>query len=137
MTCLMAFCLVAAVRNAFWRGVDDPRWEERWRQLNPADRTRIAAATRPRTSRIELDGPEEAELAKGFFRRDRRRCAYIELPAFIILTTLAALWLASPLSNDTFFLVFFPLLLANLLWQRIRERQLNGEIREVSPEAAP
>jgi hypothetical protein len=70
LTGILAFGVVFIARHAFWRGVDDPEWEMRWRQLDPVDRTRIATATRPAGSRIELDAPGEAELAQGFRRRD-------------------------------------------------------------------
>ncbi len=131
----MALSLVFVARYALWRGVDDPGWEKRWRELDPADRTRIATATRLVTSRVELDEPEEAGLAEGFRRRDQRRQSYIELPVLLLLTTLGALWIAGSLPASTFYWFFWPLLIANLVWQRLRERHLNGSIRQVSPDA--
>jgi len=61
---LFAFLLV-------WRKEgDDPVWQERWRALSPADRTRIARAAR---SGALLSSQEEIELAAGYARRDQRR----------------------------------------------------------------
>jgi hypothetical protein len=135
MTTITALGLLLVARNAFWSGPDSRTWEERWHRLGPADRTRIATATRPRGSAIKLSEVEEVDLAKGFRRREARRCAYIELPALILLTTVGALWIADLLSSSEFYWTFWPLVIAYLVWQRLRERHLNGKIRQVSPDS--
>jgi hypothetical protein len=95
--------LVAVV--AIWRtGDDDPTWEERWRELSAADRTRISAAAR---SGSLLASPEEIELAAGFARRDRfnrrrqRRSSYVEAPMFFLVAASTALSLAGMAHNFT------------------------------------
>lgn len=66
----IAVILIVALVLAFRVKGDDPDWEERWRALSPADRTRITAAAR---SGELLASEDEIELAAGFARRDRRR----------------------------------------------------------------
>jgi hypothetical protein len=54
---------------------------------------------------------------------------------FLLLTALGVLWIAGLLPASTFYWFFWPLLLANTAWQLLRERHLNGKIRQVSPDA--
>ncbi|MBS1890809.1 MAG: hypothetical protein JST59_05925 [Actinobacteria bacterium] len=80
--------LASLVSTAFGAGDDSSNWELRWKSLTPADRDRIASATR---SGAEFDDPEEAELAAGFTSRRRRRSSYVEAPMTFILVTATAL----------------------------------------------
>lgn len=64
--------VVGAAVLVFRDRVDESDWEERWRALTPADRTRIAAAARHGNL---LADPEEIDLAAGYARRQRRRRA--------------------------------------------------------------
>ena len=56
----VALIFLGATVAIFRVGNSDPDWEERWRSLDPSDRTRIKAAVR---SGALLADPEEIELA--------------------------------------------------------------------------
>jgi hypothetical protein len=98
---IAAIAFVALVRIG--KDTDDPVWEERWRALSPAERTRIAAATR---SGDLLASPEEIELAAGFARRDRRRLSPRTLANAIRLLLGIAL-IAGGLAADSIILLAF------------------------------
>jgi hypothetical protein len=94
--------------------------------------TRAATATRPRTSRSrnEPDDPEEAELAKEFLRRDRRRCRAARLIVAIDAPIGAVLILADPLAGAAISIAFgalflllglFPLNFAHQVGRALRE----------------
>jgi hypothetical protein len=89
---------------AVWRvGDDDPAWEERWHDLSPADRARIAAAAR---SGALLASPEEIELAAGFARHDRRRRGPYNLLSAVGIPLGLALIAGGIVADSVLFLLF-------------------------------
>ena len=82
---------------------DDPIWEERWRALSAADRSRIARAAR---SGDLLASEEEIELAAGYARRDRRRQLPYALALGIRLPLGIALIAGGLLADSGVFIVF-------------------------------
>jgi hypothetical protein len=94
---------------------DDPEWLERWKTLSPAERTRIAAATR---SGALLASHEEIELAAGFARRDRRRLSPWTLANVIRLLLGIALIAGGLAADSIILLVFGVLFLFGGIWAR-------------------
>jgi len=92
---------------------DDPIWEERWRALSPADRSRIARAAR---SGDLLASEEEIELAAGYARRDRRRQLPYALALGIRLPLGIALIAGGLLADSGVFIVFGVLFAIAGLW---------------------
>jgi len=80
--------------------MDDPAWEERWRELSPAERARFARAAR--TGSL-LASQEEIELAAGFARRDLRRRAPFTM-SYVARVAIGLAFLAAGLIADSILL---------------------------------
>jgi hypothetical protein len=110
-------------------GADDPNWELRWRSLDPGYRDWLAAMTTDPRWMKTLTDPEEVELAKGFARRERRRLAYFDLAAGVLVALVVALTLAGlvRLSATGFALGLFAL----VRWgaESWRQRQIRQKVR--------
>jgi hypothetical protein len=114
---------------AVWKvgGDEDLPWEERWRDLPPADRARITAAAR---SGALLASEEEIELAAGFARRDRRRRGpfsflyAVRIPVGLILID------GGLLAHSLLFLLFGTAFLLAGLWSLRRTLQISRAERE-------
>jgi Flp pilus assembly protein TadB len=126
---LLAIVIGAAVL-VFRDRVDDSAWEERWRALSPADRTRIAAAARSGTL---LADPEEMELAAGYARRERRRRApYAFRATFLGLFLGAALIIAGVAHDSAALLVVGAVVLLLTVIGLLRESQAADNLRETA-----
>jgi hypothetical protein len=108
---IAAVALVVLVRIG--RDGDDPAWEERWGDLDPAERTRIAAAAR---SGALLPSQEDIELAAGFARRDRRQNGPWTLVNVIRLLLGVALIARGLVASSIILLVFGVFFLLGSLW---------------------
>jgi hypothetical protein len=118
---LFAFLLV-------WRKEgDDPVWQERWRALSPADRTRIARAAR---SGALLSSQEEIELAAGYARRDQRRRLPYTLMTGIRLPLGIALLAGGLLADSGVFIAFGVLFTLGGLWGLSSGLRLRRGLRE-------
>jgi len=124
---------VVTLSDAFRSGVDSPNWELRWKLLEAADRSRISTAAR---SGAKLDDPEEAELAAGFMRRNRRRLAYIELPLLSIVVVLTAMSAAGLIEGGLVTMIVAVATVGIGLWKYLREKHMDGTPRaSTSPDA--
>jgi hypothetical protein len=123
--------LALIVLGAFvlvWRAEgDDPIWEERWRALSPAERSRIAGAAR---SGSLLASEEEIELAASFARRDRRRRRPARLIAAIDVPIGAALILGGLVADAGIFILFGAFFLLLGLFRLRRAHQVGRGLRE-------
>jgi ferric-dicitrate binding protein FerR (iron transport regulator) len=125
---LLAIVIGAAVL-VFRDRVDDSAWEERWRALSPADRTRIAAAARSGTL---LADPEEIELAAGYARRKSRRDSPYLLR--LVATALAgvALLVVGLIHGSVILLAFGAIILLGTLLGFRREFLLALDLHETA-----
>jgi hypothetical protein len=121
--------LVVTLSGAFRSGVDSPSWQLRWEILDPVDRTRISTAAR---SGAEIEDPEEAELAAGFTRRNRRRHAYLELPLLSLLVVFTAMSAVGWIEGGLVAMIIGVATVGIGLWRYLREKHMDGTPRAVS-----
>jgi len=120
---------------AVWRvGDDDPTWEERWRELSAADRTRISAAAR---SGALLASPEEIELAAGFARRDRRRHGPFYIFGAVRIPLGIALIAGGIVADSFLFLLFGIIFFLGGLWALLQTVRVDRAERETIAATAP
>jgi hypothetical protein len=103
---MVVFLYAQEFVSAFGRGPDDLSWERRWWGLDSTRRERIADASYSNSRLAELEDPEEAQLAKGYRRRQNRRGAYRGLAVFPIFVILAALMLCGVIQAGVFGMIF-------------------------------
>lgn len=106
---------------------EDPEWEARWRDLTPADRSRIKAAAR--TGALLAD-PEETELAAGFARHDHRLLAVYNLAAAASVAAGAALMVAGIVADSLVFVIGGGVFLLRGLWAFHLDFQAARNFRE-------
>jgi hypothetical protein len=123
--------LALIVLGAFvlvWRtGGDDPAWQERWRALSPADRTRIARAARNGSL---LASQEEIELAAGYARRDRRRRVPYSLLGSVRFPLGVALIVGGVVADAIILIVFGAVFLLGGLWALVQDHRISRAERE-------
>jgi hypothetical protein len=124
----IALILLGVTVAMFRIGNSDPDWEERWRNLDPADRTRIQAAVR---SGALLAHPDEIELAAGLARRSRAEIEFGDVAAVIVAGTGVALIVAGLAADLLVLVVFGGLFLLVGLFGLRTELQLGRNLREV------
>jgi hypothetical protein len=114
---------------AVWKvgGNEDPTWEERWRDLSPADRARISSAAR---SGSLLASEEEIELAAGFARRDRRRRGPYTFLYAVRIPVGLLLIVGGLLAHSLLFLLFGAVFFLAGLWSLRRTVQISRAERE-------
>lgn len=137
---IMALSVAAfSVAAAFRSGDDDPKWELRWRSLDPEARARISVAARAREwggSASKLIEPEGIELALGLRRRDRRRRAYVEVALAPFLVVAAYLTLIGLLEFADFGFIVVVSGLISGLYAYLRAKHMSGAPRPMtSPDA--
>ncbi|HEX4306026.1 MAG TPA: hypothetical protein VHZ54_08330 [Solirubrobacterales bacterium] len=133
LTIVWVLALLTTLSRAFRGGVDSPNWELRWQLLEATDRTRISTAARSGT---KLDDLEEAELAAGFTRRDRRRRAYVELPLLSLVVVLAAMAVVGSIDGGFVAIVTGCATACVALWGYLRGKHMDGTPRAAaSPDA--
>jgi hypothetical protein len=106
----------------------DPLWEQRWRDLGPADRKRIEAAV---SSGALLADPEEIEIAAGVARRNRTFVGFIDLVSAIVCGLGVALITAGLIADTPILIVFGCLFLLRGLWALVTELRIGHNLREV------
>jgi hypothetical protein len=121
--------VVGAAVLVFRDRVDESAWEERWRTLTPADRTRIAAAARRGAL---LADPEEIDLAAGYARRQRRRRGPYTLRLVIVVVVGVALLIAGLVHDSTVLLIFGAIFLLGSAWGFRRESLNSHNLRETA-----
>jgi hypothetical protein len=121
--------LVVTLSGAFRSGVDSSSWERQWEILDATERTRISTAARAGT---KLDHPDEAALAAGFMRRDRRRHAYLELPLLSLVVGFMAMSAASLIEGGLVAMVIGVATVGIGLWRYLREKHMDGTPRAAS-----
>jgi hypothetical protein len=124
----VALILLGATVVLFRVGRSDPDWEERWRNLDPADRTRIKAAVQ---SGALLADPEEIDLAAGLARRSQGEVEFGDVAAVIVACLGTALTVAGLLTDLLVLVVFGGLFLLVGLFGLRTELQLGRNLREV------
>jgi hypothetical protein len=124
----VALILLGATVAMFRIGNNDPDWEERWRDLDPSDRTRIKAAVR---SGALLADPGEIELAAGLARRSRGEIEFGDIAAVILAGVGVALIVAGLAADLLVPIVFGGLFLLVGLFGLRTELQLGRNLREV------
>jgi hypothetical protein len=129
--CLAPLAVAVDAFEAFWGAGDDPTWETRWRSLDPAERTWLAAMATSRNWIATLTDPEEIRLAKGERRHERRRRLYFDLAAIPILFAAAAFVVAGVVSATSILVLIFPgYILVRSFWIYHREKQIKGALEE-------
>jgi hypothetical protein len=127
---------VGAARSAFGSGPDNLNWELRWQGLDSDDRARISTDARADPRHSSLTGPEEAELAAGLRRRDRRRRAYVELAVLPFVLIVVVLALFGLINAGSVGLLIGLSVVFTGLWDYLWTRRMSGEPRPAtSPEA--
>jgi hypothetical protein len=106
---------------------DDPLWEQRWRDLGPADRKRIEAAV---SSGALLADPEEIEIAAGLARKKRALVGFVDLSLAIISGLGVALIVAGLIADTPVLVVFGCLFLLRGLWALVTELRVGHNLRE-------
>lgn len=106
----------------------DPLWEQRWRDLGPADRKRIEAAV---ISGALLADPEEIEIAAGLAHKKRALVGFIDLASAIISGLGVALIVAGMIADTLILVVFGALFLLRGLWAFVTEIRIGRNLREV------
>jgi hypothetical protein len=106
----------------------DPLWEQRWRDLGPADRKRIEAAV---NSGALLADPEEIEIAAGLARKKRPLVGFFDLALAIVCGLGVALIVAGLIADTPFLVVFGCLFLLRGLWALVTELRIGRNLREV------
>jgi hypothetical protein len=126
---LWGYVLVVTLSDAFRRGVDSSSWELQWEILDAAERTRISTAARADS---DLDHPEEAALAAGFTRRDRRRHAYLELPLLLLVVGFTAMSAAGLIEGGLVGMIVAVATVGIGLWRYLRKKHMDGTPRAAS-----
>lgn len=121
--------LVVTLSGAFRSGVDNSSWELQWEILDAAERARISTAAR---AGAKLDHPEEAGLAAGFRRRDRRRHAYLELPLLAVVVGFTAMSAAGLIEGGLVTMIIAVATVGLGLWRYLREKHMDGTPRAAS-----
>jgi hypothetical protein len=124
----VALIFLGATVAIFRVGNSDPDWEERWRSLDPSDRTRIKAAVR---SGALLADPEEIELAAVLARRSRWGVEIADIAVVIIACLGVALIVAGLAAGLLVLVVFGGLFVLVGLFGLRTELQLGRTLREV------
>ncbi len=119
--------LGSAIVAAFRIGKEDPRWEQRWRELSPVERQRLANAAR---SGALLADPAEIELAAGFARRERRRGFLSEVAVLTVAALGLALLLAGLISGHLIRVVFGCVCRARTFWSLRDQLRAGRNFRE-------
>jgi Flp pilus assembly protein TadB len=129
--CLGLLAAAIDASQAFWGASDDPTWETRWRSLDPAERTWLAAMATSRKWLATLTDPEEIKLAKGQRRHESRRRLYFDLAFLPLLLAVTVLVLAGALSAASILMIVFPgYVLVRSFWVYRREQQIKGALED-------
>jgi Flp pilus assembly protein TadB len=136
---------VAEFVDAFLWSASDPAWKTRWRALDPAESAWLAEMTRSRAWIGTLTDPEEVDLAKGFYRQERRFRVYFDLAALPFMVAAGVLALAGLLPISALGLVAGAFALIRGFALYLRERQIQKTYRQAkdnylamtTPESAP
>jgi hypothetical protein len=105
----------------------DPLWEQRWRDLGPADRKRIEAAV---NSGALLADPEEIEIAAGLARKKKALVGFFDLVSAVISGLGVALIIAGLVADTPVLVVFGCLFLLRGLWALVTELRIGRNLRE-------
>jgi hypothetical protein len=124
----VALILLGATVAVFRIGNSDPDWEERWRDLDPSDRTRIKTSVE---SGALLADPEEIALAAGLARRSRSGVEFGDIAAVIVAGLGVALIVAGLAADLLVFVIFGGLFLLVGLFGLRTELQLGRNLRDV------
>jgi hypothetical protein len=106
----------------------DPLWEQRWRDLGPADRKRIEAAV---SSGALLADPEEIEIAAGLARKKKALVGFIDLASAVVSGLGVALIVAGMIADTPVLVVFGALFLLRGVWSLVTEIRTGRNLREV------
>lgn len=121
---------VAEFIDAFWRSAPDPSWETRWKALDPAESTWLAEMSRSRAWLATLTDPEEIELARGFYRRERRHRVYLDLTALPFIAAAGALVLTGALPLEVLGVVGGGFICIRGVVLYLRERRIKKSYQE-------
>ncbi|HEX3362462.1 MAG TPA: hypothetical protein VHS74_15815 [Solirubrobacterales bacterium] len=105
----------------------DPLWEQRWRDLGPADRKRIEAAV---SSGALLADPEEIEIAAGLARKKKALVGFIDLASAIVSGLGVALIVAGLIADTPVLVAFGCLFLLRGLWALVTDIRIGRNLRE-------
>lgn len=124
----IAIILVGMLVALFRDRGSDPLWEQRWRDLRPADRKRIEAAV---SSGALLADPEEIEIAAGLARKKKALVGFGDVTSAIVSVSGVALIVAGLIADTLVPVVFGALFLLRGLWALVTELRIGRNLREV------